>query len=452
MADYGMWQGISSGLKDLNATGMNLLQFNAQQQHQKALELDSAARLRIAEQQADQQKKAFDYEQKKRTQAEQMANAFTPVDLVAPGLKEMPSLLKQYTDAVQSAGIEVRTMGDGSIHVQNRGLELIQKLRGANTAFKEAETKNTIADLESRGTSIAGKIAELVGAGKGEDDKNLMALRGQQKALQLQMSEMLTMDREFMEKKALVEAKPTQQDTVPYMTPDGKTVLINERDPRSQVVINQQGLIPVSAYQKNKELDIKASERLERMAQTKQFHDENLAFRQTLMDMNKDIRTRLPAAKAQELGGKTQTLSRYAKLADDFKDNFGGSVVGGPTMTEVYSRTGAKQERVNWWKSFKMLDVQLRHDLFGATLTANEQKAWDAVTVSENTDPEIIKTAIKTRAGIAKEAMEREIDSYGTAGYNVSKFGYQAGPTVGDVVDGYKFKGGDPSKRENWEK
>jgi hypothetical protein len=44
------------------------------------------------------------------------------------------------------------------------------------------------------------------------------------------------------------QAKPVQQDTVPYMTKDGKTVLINERDPRSQAVIDQQGLVPVSAW------------------------------------------------------------------------------------------------------------------------------------------------------------------------------------------------------------
>lgn len=42
--------------------------------------------------------------------------------------------------------------------------------------------------------------------------------------------------------------KAPASDITPYMTKDGKTVLINERDPNSQMLINQQGLVPGSAW------------------------------------------------------------------------------------------------------------------------------------------------------------------------------------------------------------
>jgi hypothetical protein len=78
MADYGTWGGVASGLKELNTTGMNLLNFNAQQAHTKALEADSAARLKIAQENANQQKQAADYEQRKRVQMEAEGNAVVP--------------------------------------------------------------------------------------------------------------------------------------------------------------------------------------------------------------------------------------------------------------------------------------------------------------------------------------------------------------------------------------
>ena len=61
------------------------------------------------------------------------------------------------------------------------------------------------------------------------------------------------------------------------------------------------------------------------------------------------------------------------------------------------------------------------NELFGASLTANEQAAWDSVTVSENSNPEVIKKALSVRAKIAKQALEREKASYKAAGYNTGQ-------------------------------
>ena len=127
----------------------------------------------------------------------------------------------------------------------------------------------------------------------------------------------------------------------------------------------------------------------------------------------------LPAGKVQELSNKAQIISQYESLSKSFDPSYAGAIVGGPAATKIYERTGIKGERVNWWKQFKMMDAKLRNDLFGASLTANEQAAWDSVTVSENSDPETIRTALNTRKKIAQQALSREKEGYKTMGYNV---------------------------------
>lgn len=129
----------------------------------------------------------------------------------------------------------------------------------------------------------------------------------------------------------------------------------------------------------------------------------------------------LPAGKVQELGKKEQSIAEYETLLKNFNPSYAGAIVGGPTATKAYERLGVKQDRVDWWKQFKLKDAKIRNELFGASLTANEQAAWDSVTVSENSNPEVIKKALSVRAKIAKQALEREKASYKAAGYNTGQ-------------------------------
>lgn len=165
----------------------------------------------------------------------------------------------------------------------------------------------------------------------------------------------------------------------------------------------------------------RAQDAADRRALSKQFHDESIQLRKDMMDLSKTKMSRIPPAKAQEVGSKIQGIQRYAELGLSFNDKYAGSIVGGPTVTAISERFGKNKDRVNWWKNFKMLDVKLRNDLFGATLTNNEQKSWDSVTVSENSDPSFVKKAMATRAKIAQDALNRELESYSDAGYDVNR-------------------------------
>ena len=81
MADYGMWQGAERATGRMATTGMQLLQFKGQQQHQQALEADSARRLKIAEDQAAIQTASGNLALKQAQEAEAALNQ--PINLKA---------------------------------------------------------------------------------------------------------------------------------------------------------------------------------------------------------------------------------------------------------------------------------------------------------------------------------------------------------------------------------
>jgi hypothetical protein len=98
-------------------------------------------------------------------------------------------------------------------------------------------------------------------------------------------------------------------------------------------------------------------------------------------------------------------------------------------MTGVYSKTPDwatskdTKDRVNWWKKWNELDAEIRHDMFGATLTGYESKNWDSQTVNENADPAIIRQRMADRLSWATGAYKREIEGYEQAGYSTGKKG-----------------------------
>lgn len=157
--------------------------------------------------------------------------------------------------------------------------------------------------------------------------------------------------------------------------------------------------------------------------QARQFHNENVAVRKDIADRLMMLRERIPARKALELGEKQQVLDRYASLINSYQDAYGGSLVGGPTMTKIYERTGWQKPRVDFWKNFNEMDSIIRNKLFGATLTGYELENWKSQTVDENTDPVIARQRMLDRLKWATNAMQRDLEGYQSAGYNVSGFG-----------------------------
>lgn len=175
-----------------------------------------------------------------------------------------------------------------------------------------------------------------------------------------------------------------------------------------------------SLMQRQADAEYRNQQSAERLAFQKQVHEDNLFIKQLLAGNAAAIKNRVPPKVAQEISDKAQGLDELIHLNSTFKDEFGGSVVGGPTATKLYERVGFKKDRVYWWKQFKKLDSKLRNELFGSALTATEKASWDEITVTENSDPEIIKEAIFQRASIAKKALDREIQGLANTGLDTS--------------------------------
>ena len=151
-----------------------------------------------------------------------------------------------------------------------------------------------------------------------------------------------------------------------------------------------------------------------------QIAKDNQDLKLLLANMTLGKQNKLPANVVTDVSTKKDAIKQMLTLASTFKDNFGGSVIGGPTATKLYEKGGLNKERVYWWKQFKTLDSKLRNELFGSALTNTEKASWDEITVTENSHPTIIRNAVAHRAKIASDALQRQISDFGDAGYNVT--------------------------------
>ncbi len=246
MADLGLWTGLNQGVQNTIATGMNLMQLQSQREHQRALEMQSAERLKLAQEQATREQTIFQHAEKKRVEQEQIDNAIVPASLIAPQIHGSPKFRALAIETARKAGFKVDELPDGEIYTTNKAYSYIGNLMKTSTDFQKISTDSIIEDLIGKSTALGAKITEIQQSGK--EDKTLPALQQQQIAVKKQIGEMLGASRSVMEKILVEQSKLKQADTTPYMTQDGKTVLINERDPKSQMIISQQGLVPASTY------------------------------------------------------------------------------------------------------------------------------------------------------------------------------------------------------------
>lgn len=116
------------------------------------------------------------------------------------------------------------------------------------------------------------------------------------------------------------------------------------------------------------------------------------------------------------VGGYSALAGSEAAFQDDFSGN---TITGGleNTLQGLNSSIGTEGQR-NWWANFKTLDNQIRNDLFGATLTPSEQKAYSDTTVSPSLDPKIVRENMAARTGILKKALDRQRRFMIANGYN----------------------------------
>ncbi len=70
------------------------------------------------------------------------------------------------------------------------------------------------------------------------------------------------------------------------------------------------------------------------------------------------------------------------------------------------------RDQANWWRDYqKHLSLPERHEFFGATLTQGEQRAWKQAEVGPGMTADDMRTNLKKRAQILKEAVARKARS-----------------------------------------
>lgn len=263
----GAWEGLAQATGRLPGLALNIAQLQQQGQHMRALEADSARRLaledrrvQIAEQSAkdesdlraiSRQKEQIALDQAKAVEAEANRPIYRDsLPVMFPGMMENPNSSK-----VLLSELPWKKDPSGQEYITNRDREFFKNRLKSDVELAYRMNESQVADIGEKRANAMQQYATLLQTPPKNPEKT-QEWEDQKKQIQAMVSNLDLQYKNAVEnlnnldpevRKA--QAKPAQQDTVPYMTPDGKTVLINERDPNSQKIIDDQKLVPSSVYQ-----------------------------------------------------------------------------------------------------------------------------------------------------------------------------------------------------------
>lgn len=141
----------------------------------------------------------------------------------------------------------------------------------------------------------------------------------------------------------------------------------------------------------------------------------------------------LPAGQIKDLSEQAETVQQMRDLSASFNPSFSGI---GTRVGSLMGRMGVGSEeqakQADWWQSMDSFDNLVRNQLFGATLTAGEQAAWERTTVTPNMDPARIKANLAARDKVLERALNRKVEAFQAAGYNAGGVGSVMQPAASD--------------------
>lgn len=150
----------------------------------------------------------------------------------------------------------------------------------------------------------------------------------------------------------------------------------------------------------------------------------------------------LPANEVEKLSSEAENIAQMSDLVSSFKPAFSGlGSRGGNMLAAIGFGDETQNAQHDWWQSMEAVDNVVRNQLFGASLTAGEQMAWERTTVTPNMSPERINANLKRREAILKRALDRKVKVLGAAGYKADIGGaLNSGSPVTPAASGWSIR------------
>ena len=133
----------------------------------------------------------------------------------------------------------------------------------------------------------------------------------------------------------------------------------------------------------------------------------------------------LPTSEVEKITSIDNAFGTQKRLADTFKDSYGGySLKIGGELANIFGGKfgGENQSQSEWWASHDANDNVARNALFGASLTAGEQKAWKKTSINPGMSASMIKNRMTERQDLIDAKRKTTINNLDNAGYDVKGF------------------------------
>ena len=133
----------------------------------------------------------------------------------------------------------------------------------------------------------------------------------------------------------------------------------------------------------------------------------------------------LPTGEVEKITSIDNAFGTQKRLADTFEDKYGGySLKIGGELANVFGGKfgGDNQAQSEWWAAHDANDNVARNALFGASLTAGEQKAWEKTSINPGMSASMIKNRMTERQDLIDAKRKTTINNLDNAGYDVKGF------------------------------